>query len=108
MLLVMVLHPIFSQFDLNFLIPHIIGRSVRLPPMVVILGIVAGASIAGVLGIILAAPSIASLHVLGRYSMPCWSVGPLPRPACLCPPSAARPEVVEAQAETVSKPPSTG
>jgi hypothetical protein len=34
---------------------------------VVILGIVAGAVLAGVLGILLAAPTIASARVLGRY-----------------------------------------
>jgi predicted PurR-regulated permease PerM len=34
---------------------------------VIILGIVAGASLAGVLGILLAAPTIASGRVLGRY-----------------------------------------
>lgn len=60
-------HLFFQQFDLNYLIPRIIGRSVHLPPMVVILGIVAGASIAGVLGIALAAPSIASVRVITHY-----------------------------------------
>jgi predicted PurR-regulated permease PerM len=40
---------------------------VHLPPLVVILGIVTGAVLAGVLGVLLAAPSIASLRVLGRY-----------------------------------------
>ncbi|GAB4472563.1 MAG: AI-2E family transporter [Anaerolineales bacterium] len=67
MLLVIGLHLIFEQFDLNYLIPRIIGRSVHLPPLVVILGIVGGALIAGVLGIFLAAPTIASLRVIGRY-----------------------------------------
>ena len=62
------LHVIYTQFDLNYLIPRIIGRSVPLPPMVVILGIVAGASLAGVMGVLLAAPSIASFRVLGRYT----------------------------------------
>jgi len=40
---------------------------VHLPPLVVILGIVTGALLAGVLGIFLAAPTIASARVLGRY-----------------------------------------
>lgn len=61
------LHIVFTQFDLNYLIPRIIGRSVQLPPMVVILGIVGGAAVAGVLGVVLAAPMIASLRILGRY-----------------------------------------
>jgi predicted PurR-regulated permease PerM len=67
MLLIIGLHLVFEQFDLNYLIPRIIGRSVHLPPIVVILGIVGGAAIAGVLGILLAAPTIASARVLGRY-----------------------------------------
>ena len=67
MLLIIGLHLVFEQFDLNYLIPRIIGRSVHLPPVVVILGIVGGAAIAGVLGILLAAPTIASARVLGRY-----------------------------------------
>jgi predicted PurR-regulated permease PerM len=66
-LLVLGIHIVFEQFDTNYLIPRIIGRSVRLPPLVVILGILAGATLAGVLGVMLAAPTIASLRVLGRY-----------------------------------------
>jgi predicted PurR-regulated permease PerM len=66
-LLIISLHIVFQQFDLNYLIPRIIGRSVHLPPLVVILGIIAGASVAGVLGVVLAAPTIASFRVLGRY-----------------------------------------
>jgi predicted PurR-regulated permease PerM len=67
MLIVIGLHLFFEQFDLNYLIPRIIGRSVHLPPLVVILGIVSGALLAGVLGIPLAAPTIASARVIGRY-----------------------------------------
>lgn len=67
MLIILGLHFIFEQFDLNYLIPRIIGRSVRLSPLVVILGIFAGALLAGILGIFLAAPTIASARVIGRY-----------------------------------------
>jgi predicted PurR-regulated permease PerM len=67
MLIVIGLHLFFEQFDLNYLIPRIIGHSVHLPPLVVILGIVAGAVLAGVMGIPLAAPVIASARVLGWY-----------------------------------------
>ena len=66
-LIIIVLHLIYQQFDLNYLIPRFIGRKVHLPPLVVILGIVAGAAFAGVLGILLAAPTIASSRVIGRY-----------------------------------------
>jgi predicted PurR-regulated permease PerM len=66
-LVVVGLHGVFQQVDLNILIPSVIGRRVRLHPLVVILGIVAGATLAGVLGILLAAPTIASMRVIGRY-----------------------------------------
>jgi predicted PurR-regulated permease PerM len=88
-LVVIALHLFYQQFDLNYLIPRIIGRSVHLPPLVVILGIVAGAVFAGVLGILLAAPTIASARVLGRYvfanlldldPFPGSTVTPLPPP----------------------------
>jgi predicted PurR-regulated permease PerM len=58
---------VFTKFDLNILIPAIVGSRVRLHPMVVLIGIIVGASIGGVLGIALAAPTIASLRVIGRY-----------------------------------------
>ncbi len=58
---------LFSQFDINYLIPRIIGRRVNLPPLVIILGIIAGASLVGVPGVVLAAPTIATLRVLSRY-----------------------------------------
>ncbi len=67
MLIVIGLDLIFEQFDINFLIPRIVGRRVHLPTLVVILGIFAGAILAGVLGIPLAAPAIASMRVIGRY-----------------------------------------
>lgn len=67
MLIVIGLDLIFEQFDMNFLIPRIVGRRVHLPTLVVILGIFAGAILAGVLGIPLAAPTIASMRVIGRY-----------------------------------------
>ncbi len=67
MLIVIGLMLIFEQVDMNYLIPRIVGKRVQLPALVVILGIVAGAILAGVIGIPLAAPTIASLRVIGRY-----------------------------------------
>ncbi len=58
---------IFTKFDLNFLIPRIVGARVRLHPVVVIIGIIIGVTIGGVLGIVLAAPTIATLRVIFRY-----------------------------------------
>lgn len=66
-LVVVGMHLFYQQFDLNYLIPRVIGRRLHLPPLVVILGIVSGALLAGVLGVVLAAPTIASARVVGRY-----------------------------------------
>lgn len=66
-LIVLGAHIIFQQVDMNFLIPRIIGGHMKLHPLIVILGIIVGATLAGVLGIALAAPTIATIRVLGRY-----------------------------------------
>jgi predicted PurR-regulated permease PerM len=66
LVLVIGVYIVFTQIDLNVLIPHIIGGSLHLHPLVVLLGVIAGIEIAGVLGVVLAAPTIASLRVIGR------------------------------------------
>jgi len=65
--LIVALHLVFQQVDLNYLIPRLVGRRVRLHPAVVIVGVFAGAIAAGVLGVVLAAPTIASARVVGRF-----------------------------------------
>lgn len=65
--LVLGLHLVLQQVDLNFFIPRIVGRQVKLHPMVVIIGIIVGGMLGGVLGILLAAPTIASAVTLARY-----------------------------------------
>ncbi|MBN1218859.1 MAG: AI-2E family transporter [Anaerolineae bacterium] len=55
------------QFDTNFLVPRILGYRLRLPPALIIVGIIAGASVGGALGLLLAAPTIATIRVLGSY-----------------------------------------
>ncbi|MDX2136617.1 MAG: AI-2E family transporter [Chloroflexota bacterium] len=47
--------------------PRVMGSRLNLHPVVVIIGVIFGASLAGALGIILAAPTIASLRALGQY-----------------------------------------
>ncbi len=65
--IVFVVYVAFAQIDINYLIPTIIGGQVRLHPMVVLLGVIIGLSVGGVLGVALAAPTIASLRIVGRY-----------------------------------------
>jgi predicted PurR-regulated permease PerM len=49
------------------IVPRVMGDSLDLHPVVIIVGVIAGASLAGTLGVILAAPVIASLRVIGQY-----------------------------------------
>ncbi len=47
--------------------PRVMGSRLNLHPVVVIIGVIAGASLAGAFGIILAAPTIATLRMFGQY-----------------------------------------
>ncbi len=58
---------VLGQVENAYLMPRIVGRRIALHPAIVIIGAAAGAQIAGVLGILLAAPTIASLRVIGSY-----------------------------------------
>ncbi len=66
-LLVIGLYVVIQQLENNILVPRIIGRSLNLHPLVVIIGAIAGARLAGILGVFLAAPILASLRVVGNY-----------------------------------------
>ncbi len=66
-LLVTGLYILIQQVENNYLVPRIIGRSLNLHPLVVIVAVVAGANLGGVLGALLAAPTLASLRVLVSY-----------------------------------------
>ncbi len=52
---------IVQQLEANLLQPVLVGRAVRLHPLVVALGVIAGGSIGGVLGMFLAVPLIAAI-----------------------------------------------
>lgn len=58
---------VIQQLENQLLVPRIIGTSVNLHPIVVLCGVVVGASIGGILGALLAAPTIASLRVVVGY-----------------------------------------
>lgn len=51
----------------NFFVPRILGRNLNVHPLAVMIGILAGGQLAGILGILLAAPTLATFKVLGTY-----------------------------------------
>ncbi|MBU0493663.1 MAG: AI-2E family transporter [Chloroflexi bacterium] len=66
-LVVVALYAIIQQLENNLIVPKVLGDSVNLHPVVVLFGLLAGASIAGVLGMLLAIPTIAVLRLVARY-----------------------------------------
>lgn len=66
--LVIVVNFFLQQLENNFLVPRIMGQSLNLHPLVVLVAAIIGAHISGVLGIMLAAPAVATLRVLVEYA----------------------------------------
>jgi predicted PurR-regulated permease PerM len=59
---------VMDQLIDYLLIPRVMGTSLNLHPVVILMGAIIGASLAGVLGLLLAAPSMATLTLLARYT----------------------------------------
>ena len=66
-IIIIIIYAVIYQTENYVLLPRIIGTRLRLHPVVVILGAIAGASIAGILGILLAAPFLASSRLIFSY-----------------------------------------
>jgi len=58
---------LIQQVENNVLVPRIIGHSLDLNPLVVILALLAAGSLAGVVGLLLAAPAVATLKLMFSY-----------------------------------------
>jgi predicted PurR-regulated permease PerM len=56
-----------QNIEAIFLVPRIVGGRLNLHPFIVIIAIIGGASLVGALGIILAAPMVASARVVAQY-----------------------------------------
>lgn len=66
-LVVVAAYVVIQQLENNILVPNIIGKSVNLHPVVIMFGVLAGASLAGILGMLLAVPVIAVTRIVGGY-----------------------------------------
>jgi predicted PurR-regulated permease PerM len=67
-LIVLIFMIIVQQIENNALVPRIVGNALNLHPLIVIVGVFMGASVAGILGAILAAPLLASLKLVTIYA----------------------------------------
>ncbi len=66
-LAVLVLMLLIQQLENNILVPRIVGDALDLHPLIVMIAVFMGGSLAGILGAILAAPVVATLKLLGIY-----------------------------------------
>jgi len=66
--LIIALYIVIQQVENNYLVPRILGEQLDLHPLAVLIAVLAGASLAGVLGIFLAAPVLATVRVLASYA----------------------------------------
>jgi predicted PurR-regulated permease PerM/phosphoglycolate phosphatase-like HAD superfamily hydrolase len=66
-LITLVIYSIIAQIENVYLVPRLVGGQVKLHPAVAFVGTVAGALVFGVLGVLLATPTIASARLVLRY-----------------------------------------
>ena len=59
---------VIQQIENTLLVPRIVGKALNLHPLLVMVSVIMGASLAGLLGAILAAPVVASIRILGEYA----------------------------------------
>ena len=79
-LLILVFMIIIQQLENNILVPRIVGGALDLNPIIVFVGVLMGAALAGILGAILAAPILASLKLMGTYTWrKLFDLPPFPR-----------------------------
>lgn len=92
-LLILAFMIVIQQLENNILVPRIVGDSLDLNPIIVMIAVLMGGSIAGILGMILAAPVTATIKLLGGYAWrKLFDLPPFPNPEKELVPTA--PEVI--------------
>lgn len=93
-LIVMVVYIVWQQIQNNVVVPRILGQSLKLHPVVIFVGAIMAANLAGFAGLLLSAPLIATLRLFGQYiyrKMLDLDPWPDPPPASAPPAPAALP-----------------
>ena len=60
---------LYQQFEDRYLIPRVYGRTLNLPPLIVLIAVLAGAELLGIIGVLLALPLTAAGRVAMDYVM---------------------------------------
>ncbi len=81
-LLIAAVMGLIQGLENNILVPRIVGDALDLHPLLVMISVIMGASLAGILGAVLAAPVVATIKLLGSYA---WrkmlDLPPFPEPS---------------------------
>lgn len=59
---------VVQQLENNLFVPRIIGEHLQLHPVVIMVGAIMGATLGGIIGLLLSAPVLASLRLFGKYA----------------------------------------
>jgi predicted PurR-regulated permease PerM len=69
MLMVVITTTVIDWIIDNLVVPRIMARSLRVHPAAVLVTAIVAANLLGILGVVIAAPFLASIMLLGRYTM---------------------------------------
>ena len=87
MLIIVISTAIIDWFMDSFISPRIMARTLKVHPAAVFVAALIGANLLGVLGVIIAAPSLATFMLLGRYIMrKMFDLDPWPKAEVASPP----------------------
>ena len=67
-LLIAAIMGLIQGLENNILVPRIVGDALDLHPLLVMISVIMGASLAGILGAVLAAPVVATIKLVGSYA----------------------------------------
>ncbi len=67
-LITLLAYTLIQQVENAVIVPRVMGKALELHPMIVLVGVVIGARFAGILGVFLAAPTLATLKILFQYT----------------------------------------
>jgi predicted PurR-regulated permease PerM len=62
-----VLYIVINQIEANFITPRVQGTAVRVHPLMIFFSVIAGSSMFGPIGAVMAVPALAVLRVLGEF-----------------------------------------
>jgi putative heme transporter len=80
-LLVLAVMAVVQQIEGNILVPRIMGDALDVHPILVLIAVIIGASLAGILGAILASPMLATIKLVGVYAWrKLFDLPPFPKP----------------------------